>query len=68
MMPVMGGAATISALMQLDPRVRVIATSGLNFNVAELKAAQSGVKLFLRKPFTNAMLLNALSEVLHSAI
>jgi len=64
MMPVMGGAATISVLMQLDSSVKIVATSGLNMKVAEAEALQSGVKFFLRKPFTTGTLLGVLNCVL----
>ena len=60
MMPYMDGPVTIRALRRIDPKVRIIASSGL----AENSRAIEGVKLFLPKPYTAERLLNALAEVL----
>jgi len=60
MMPVMGGLGLIRALRAADPRVKVVATSGLNdqASYAELKAA--GVDDILAKPCGPRELLAAL--------
>ncbi len=62
-MPIMDGATTIQALLRIDPKVRIIAVSGVERggNVAR---GQPGVKRFLAKPFTASALLRALAEVL----
>ena len=60
MMPYMDGPVTIRALQKLNPRVRIIASSGL----AESGRAIEGVKLFLPKPYTAERLLKALAEVI----
>jgi CheY-like chemotaxis protein len=65
MMPVMDGAATIRALMRLNPEVRIIAASGLSSKAAEAEAAGEGVKHFLPKPYTASTMLRALQRVLH---
>lgn len=64
MMPVMDGPVTIRALMKLNPKVKVIAVSGLTAKSAEAEAAGQGVKTFLAKPFTAATLLTTLRKVL----
>jgi nitrogen-specific signal transduction histidine kinase/CheY-like chemotaxis protein len=64
MMPVMDGPATIRALQRLDPKIRIIAVSGLTGNGRMLEAAQAGVKLFLPKPYTADRLLKAIAEIL----
>ena len=62
MMPVMDGIAFISALRRIDPRVKIIAASGLSGN--ESRAASVGVKHFLAKPYTADLMLSTLREVL----
>ena len=63
-MPRLDGASTIRAMQQLNPDVKVIASSGLN--TEEQRAGAKilhGVPL-LEKPFTADMLLKKLGEVL----
>jgi PAS domain S-box-containing protein len=67
MMPVMDGAATITALTKLNPDIRIIAASGITANGAVAKAAGLGVKHFLPKPYTASVLLKALEHVLNGA-
>ena len=64
MMPYMDGLATIRALQKLNPRVRIIASSGLTENARAIEAANAGVKTFLSKPYTAGKLMEALAEVL----
>jgi CheY-like chemotaxis protein len=66
MMPYMDGPTTIRALQKLDPRVKIIATSGLSSN-EELVRTTSGVRSFLVKPYTADKLLRAIRDVLHPA-
>jgi CheY-like chemotaxis protein len=65
MMPFMDGVALIRALRKLDPRIKVIASSGLGQadKMAELK--NLSVKNFLAKPYTAEKLLVTLQELLH---
>jgi two-component system cell cycle sensor histidine kinase/response regulator CckA len=65
MMPYMDGPATIRALYRLNPRVKVIATSGLDANADPVETAGAGVKAFLSKPFTAEKLLLTLAGVLN---
>ncbi len=64
MMPVMDGAATIQALMRINPAVKVIAASGLSANSVTIKAPIGGVKHFLTKPYTAETLLATLRTIL----
>jgi signal transduction histidine kinase/CheY-like chemotaxis protein len=64
MMPIMDGSALIHALMKLNPGIRVIAASGLVANGSAFKAASSGVKYFLPKPYTAQTLLDTLQRSL----
>jgi len=52
MMPVMDGAATIHALMRINPKIKIVAASGLNVNGGRTKASEAGIKHFLVKPYT----------------
>ena len=63
-MPYLDGASTIRAMQRMNPRVKVIASSGLN-----TEEKRSGAKMLfdvplLEKPFTASMLLSKLGEVL----
>jgi CheY-like chemotaxis protein len=64
MMPVMDGVATIRALTQLNPTVKIVVASGLTGKAAEAEAAGEGVKNFLPKPYTASALLIALRDLL----
>ncbi len=65
MMPVMDGPATIQVLMHMNPRVRIIAASGLNANGMVAKATHAGVRHFISKPYTAGALLKVLHSILH---
>lgn len=64
MMPVMDGTATITALHEIDPDVKIIATSGLVTKGRVTAPQDSIVKAFLTKPHTAEKLLRALAAVL----
>jgi PAS domain S-box-containing protein len=64
MMPYMDGPATIRALRRLDPKVRIIATSGLKADDKTAEAAQLGVAAFLQKPYTAEALLKTVATEL----
>lgn len=66
MMPVMDGASTIRSLLKLNPGLVSIAASGITTGEYVKKAMQTGVKLFLPKPYTAATLSKALRQVLVS--
>jgi CheY-like chemotaxis protein len=67
MMPGMDGAATIRALRQLDPEVRLIAVSGLVESDRGGYVPGAGSIPFLRKPYTTEVLLTTLHHVLKDA-
>ncbi len=64
-MPVMDGTTTIQVLMKMNPEVCIIAASGINSNNGVAKAAGTGVRQFLPKPYTAETILRALHNVLH---
>ena len=65
MMPFMDGIAMIRALRKMDPRIQIVASSGLEQSekMAELK--NLSVTTFLDKPYTAEKMLVALHELLH---
>ena len=67
MMPVMDGAATIQALLRINPAVKIIAASGLHSNRIVLHANGPEIKTYLTKPYTAGTLLKALQGVLTEA-
>ena len=63
-MPFMDGPATIRALQRMNPKVRIIAASGLGTGQRAGEGALEGVSVFLNKPYTAEKLLKTLAEVL----
>lgn len=64
MMPIMDGPTLIRALRRMDPDVRIVAASGIGTDGGLVRAADSGVKDFLPKPYTAGTLLQVLAQVL----
>jgi PAS domain S-box-containing protein len=64
-MPIMDGAATIHALMRLNPEVRIVAASGFGSESGVIKAIEAGVKHHLQKPYTTDTLLKLLHQLIH---
>jgi CheY-like chemotaxis protein len=64
MMPFMDGPSTIRALQKLNPKVKIIAASGLAANEKAAEAASAGVNAFLAKPYSAEKLLTAVAEIL----
>jgi PAS domain S-box-containing protein len=67
MMPVMDGPASIQAMRNINPAVKIIAASGLNSTGRGIKPVDTGVKYFLLKPYNAQTLLNTLRDVLDEA-
>ena len=63
-MPVMDGGATIHALLRINPKVKIIAASGLDANEGLAKVSGAGIKYFLSKPYTAVTLLKTLRAIL----
>jgi PAS domain S-box-containing protein len=64
MMPSMDGLTAIRTLQELNPQVRIIATSGLAANSHQAEEVGASVKAFLPKPYTAKELLDSLQKVL----
>lgn len=66
MMPVMDGPELIRSLRQMDPHVKIVATSGLLDVAAVGELQRESEVAFLQKPFSAEKLLQTVGDVLHS--
>ncbi len=66
-MPVMDGAATISALHRIDPRLPIVATSGHDPCGRMTRSVRGEIRHFLAKPFSTDQLLAAVARGLGAA-
>jgi CheY-like chemotaxis protein len=66
-MPILDGPATIHALMRINPKIKIVAASGLDSVGNAAKATGAGVKHFLTKPYTARTLLKTLRAILDEA-
>ena len=66
-MPVMDGPAMIHALKRINPRIKIIAASGLNATGGSVRETVDGVRHFLKKPYTAGTLLKILRTILDEA-
>jgi two-component system, cell cycle sensor histidine kinase and response regulator CckA len=64
MMPTMDGTATIQALQQIDPHVKIICVSGLSSNPNLNAVAHLNVQASLKKPYSSEKLLTTLRCVI----
>jgi PAS domain S-box-containing protein len=64
-MPVMNGSATIRALLRINPRVKIVAATGLNASSDGTKLAEMGVLHSLAKPYTAEALLSVLDRIIN---
>ncbi len=65
MMPVMDGLASIRAIRKINPKVKIIAASGLAEKDKLAKIADTRVHAFLPKPYTAERLLKTIHDVLN---
>lgn len=63
MMPGMDGRGTIARLREINPAVKVVATSGVHSNCQLLDAGWQGMQRFLHKPYTSETLLTSLRQL-----
>ncbi|MFH0825132.1 MAG: ATP-binding protein, partial [Pseudomonadota bacterium] len=63
-MPVMGGRQCLEELLKIDPKVRVIISSGISLEGWTPNIIESGAKGFVSKPALSAGLLKMVREVL----
>jgi signal transduction histidine kinase/ActR/RegA family two-component response regulator len=65
-MPVLNGMATIRALLRINPKVKIVAATGLNVDGDAGKLTEMGVKHSLAKPYTAETLLRVLDQIINS--
>ena len=63
MMPFMDGGATLRALREIAPDLKILGVSGLNVDEG-ISVGPGGVQAFLTKPYTAQDLLTKLDSVL----
>ena len=56
--------ATIVALLSMNPRVKIIGSSGLAANGGVAKAASAGIRHFVPKPYTAEKMLRTIRDIL----
>ncbi|MBI4663263.1 MAG: response regulator [Verrucomicrobia bacterium] len=67
-MPIMDGPATIRAVRRIDPRIKIVAASGLGSGVKVTDPEQLQVEAFLPKPYTAELLVKTVYEVLRGEV
>ena len=67
MMPGLDGPATMRKILEINPKARIIAASGLKATGRVAEAVAEGARAFLQKPYTDEQLLWALAEILRSS-
>ena len=65
MMPVMDGAAAIQAMVEFNPEVKIIASSGLVNQGGPSSNVNLPIQGYLPKPYTTQKILQIVHEVLH---
>lgn len=63
-MPVMDGAATVRALRRIDPKIKIIVSSGLLTEMDPVKLAMLNIQGSLTKPYTADKLVSTVHKVL----
>lgn len=63
-MPGMNGIECIEALLGIAPRLQILVVSALSDKTTVIEALKRGAHGFLHKPFTDARLANALTELM----
>jgi len=63
-MPIMDGSATIRALLEINPAVKIIASSGFKPNNGVNKPSDAAGEFFLAKPYTAEALLKTVRTIL----
>ncbi|WP_414568827.1 GAF domain-containing protein [Nostoc sp. CCY 9925] len=64
MMPSMDGLTAINIMQQMNPQVKIMGISGMVTDNQMVEAANAGVNIFLRKPYTFHKLLHAINDFL----
>lgn len=65
-MPVMDGISALSAIMEINPNVKVIICSAMGQEHVVIEAIKTGAKDFIVKPFKTERLMEAVKKVLEN--
>jgi CheY-like chemotaxis protein len=65
-MPIMDGPSMAIALKAINPKVKIIASSGLGTSGGSSQATEAGVDDFIPKPYTAEIMLRTLARVVAS--
>jgi PAS domain S-box-containing protein len=65
-MPDMSGRETFNELMAIDPKVRIVLSSGFSVSGEASRTLEDGALEFIQKPFRRAALLKVISSVLQN--
>jgi PAS domain S-box-containing protein len=63
-MPGMGGAQCLQKILEMNPRAKVVIASGYSVDGETERAAKSGAKAFINKPYNVQQMLKVIREVL----
>ncbi len=64
-MPGMGAGDTYDGLRALDPKIKVLLSSGYGVDEQTNAVLQRGCKGFIQKPFNMQVLLNTIEDIMH---
>jgi PAS domain S-box-containing protein len=64
MMPILDGLGAIRALLRINPKIKIVAVSGLDAKRDVVEATGGSVKYLLTKPYTAGTLLKTLQAIL----
>jgi CheY-like chemotaxis protein len=64
MMPILDGLTAIRALLRINPKIKIMAVSGLDAKRDVVEATGGSVKYLLTKPYTAGTLLKSLQAIL----
>ena len=67
-MPELGGVECISELCKINSKVHILVVSALSDKAIALTAIKHGAEGFLKKPFSDEALKNALTELLDTEL
>ena len=67
-MPEMGGVDAVREICRIDPAARILMCSAMGQQQIVAEAVQAGAKGFITKPFTASRVLEAVSDLLATAI
>lgn len=65
-MPVMDGPALIAALKTINPKVRIVGSSGLSSSESVARLSGVGIEHFIPKPYTAEAILKVLHKVINA--